>query len=47
MEREQTQKPACDHGVEVPPARILAPQAGWLYDPKNPTPKGENAPWRQ
>lgn len=46
--RETTQSDSANHGVEVPPCRVIAPNAGWLVDPKNPVPySGDNAPWRR
>lgn len=45
--RETAHQPADDHGVVVPPARVIPDNAGWLVDPKNPVPyTGDNQPWR-
>ena len=47
MKREITQPDSANHGVEVPPCRVIPTDAGWLVDPKNPVPyTGDNAPWR-
>lgn len=44
--RETVHKPADDHGVEVPPCRVIPANAGWLVDPKGKAYTGDNAPWR-
>ena len=47
-EREQVHKPEDDHGVEVPPQRVIAPDAGWLVCPENKDKyTGDNQPWRR
>ena len=44
--REQTHKPEADHGVEVPPARVISPN-GNLVCPENKGYDGDNQPWRR
>lgn len=46
--RETTHKPADDHGVEVPPCRVIPEDAGWLVKPGNERVyDGKNEPWRE
>lgn len=45
--RETVQKPEYDHGVEVTPARVIAPKAGWLVKPGDNQYDGQNEPWRR